>query len=297
MSESSRRTTSRRELARHEQFDDISPEVGELDEVAFDEALANDPDATLALLADLTGATDEKLRALAKMLAGRILVDLAKQGPAIRRGMGRLQRQRYQPDGGDLDLDASLDAIAIARATRELPDPDELRITGWSKRDTAYCLLLDRSGSMGGAPLATSAVSAAAVAWRAGRDYSVIAFSNDAVVAKTQESDKPAERVITDVLSLRGHGTTDVALALRAAGEQLARSTAARRVTILLSDCRATVPGDVVAAASALDELVIIAPEGDSTEAETLGRASGARVTTVSGPSNIPTALARVLEA
>lgn len=274
----------------------MSPEVGELDEAAFDEAMANDPDAALALLADLTGATDEKLRALAKQLAGRILVDLAKQGPAIRRGMGRLQRQRYQPDGGDLDLDASLDAIAVARATRAVPDPDDLRVIGWSKRDTAYCLVVDRSGSMNGAPLATSAVSAAAVAWRAGRDYSVIAFSNDAVVAKGQESDKPVDRVITDVLSLRGHGTTDVALALRAAAEQLARSTAARRVVVLLSDCRSTVPGDVVAAAAALDELVIIAPEGDSAEAEALGRAAGARVATVAGPSSIPAAMARVLE-
>jgi len=45
--------------------------VGELDEVAFAEAMAEEPDEALGMLADLAGATDEKLRALARRLAGR----------------------------------------------------------------------------------------------------------------------------------------------------------------------------------------------------------------------------------
>jgi Mg-chelatase subunit ChlD len=102
--------------------------------------------------------------------------------------------------------------------------------------------------------------------------------------------------VVDGVLALRGFGTTDVAGALLAAAEQLARSRAARRITVLLSDCRATEPGDVTAAAAALDELVIIAPAGDSEDAETLAASVGALLATVSGPSEIPEALARVLE-
>ncbi|MFI4945471.1 MAG: citrate/2-methylcitrate synthase, partial [Burkholderiales bacterium] len=43
--------------------------------------------------------------------------------------------------------------------------------------------------------------------------------------------------------------TKDAMDALRAAGAQLQRSPAARRIAVLLSDCRATVPGDVVSVA------------------------------------------------
>ena len=65
-----------------EHFAEISPELGELDESAFDELMAEDPDEALALLADMNGATDERLRALARRLAGRIMVDLARNGVA-----------------------------------------------------------------------------------------------------------------------------------------------------------------------------------------------------------------------
>ena len=67
-------------------------------------------------------------------------------------------------------------------------------------------------------------------------------------------------------------------------------------MAVLLSDCRATVEGDVEAAARCLEELVIIAPEEDADEARLLSSSVGARLTLISGPSQIPEALARVLE-
>ena len=97
------------------------------------------------------------------------------------------------------------------------------------------------------------------------------------------------------MLALRGFGTTDLAGALRVAGAQLQRSRAGRRIAVLLSDCRATVPGDVVAAARALDELCIVAPASDADEARVLAASVGARLATVEGPSEIPDALAMVL--
>ena len=273
----------------------MSPEVGELDEAAVDELLEDDPDAVLAMLADLTAATDPVLRELARRLAGRIFVDVSRRGPTRPRGVGKLVEQRYRPDGGDLDLDASMDAIVEAGGRGRVVDPERLRVRGWVQPGTALCLLVDRSGSMGGKPLATSAVAAAAVAWRSPADYSVIAFGKDAVVAKSQDVTKPAERVVNDVLALRGFGTTDLAGALQVAREQLGRSRAGRRIAVLLSDCRATVEGDAVGAAAGLDELVVIAPAGDSDEAETFARSTGARLTTVAGPSDVADALAEVL--
>ncbi|MGB0113785.1 MAG: vWA domain-containing protein [Ilumatobacteraceae bacterium] len=296
MSKARRKTTSRRSLEQQPHFDDISPEVGELDEEAVQSALEEDPDDTLALLADLTGATDPKLRDLARRLAGRLFLDLSRRGPAAPRGTGQLRTQRYRPDGGDLDVDASIDALVSARAQGSAVDPDDLRIRSWSTPGTAICLLVDRSGSMTGRPLATAAVTSAAVAWRSPSDYSVLSFGKDVVAAKSQDVAKSNEGVIDAVLALRGFGTTDVAGALTAAADQLSRSRAGRKITILLSDCRATAPGDVVGAARRLDELVIVAPESDDVEAQELAERVGARITTVAGPSDAAAALGRVLD-
>ena len=79
----------------------MSPEVGELNESAIDEGMQSDPDATMALLADLTAATDPKLRELAKKLAGRLMLDVAQRTPLRRRGLGKLVTAKYR-DGGEI---------------------------------------------------------------------------------------------------------------------------------------------------------------------------------------------------
>ena len=268
--------------------------MGELDEAAVDEAMSEDPDEALALLADLTGATDPALRALARRLAGRLMLDVARRGDASRRGTGRMTLKPFAPEEGDLDIDASIDALAAVR--RGSPaDPEGLRVRGWTRPGTALCLVLDRSGSMGGAPLASSAIAAAAVASRAPEDYSVVVFGRDVVVVKSQDAPKDPERVVTDVLALRGHGTTDLAGALLEAGRQLSRSRAARRITLVLSDCRATVEGDPIAATASLDEVAVVAPASDDEEATEFARRAGARLVTVDGPSSIPAAIAAAL--
>jgi Mg-chelatase subunit ChlD len=296
IAESRRRTSSRRDLARNPRFEQVSPEVGELDEAAVEDGLLEDPDETLALLADLAGATDQRLRELARRLAGRLFLDLARRGPSARRGVGRIIEQPYRPDGGDLDFDASFDVIAEAAAGRTAIDVERLRLRSWSTPDTALCLLIDRSGSMGGKPLATAAIAVAAVALRNPSSYSVLAFGRDVVAVKSQQAEKSNERVVTDVLSLRGHGTTDLAGALQAAAQQLGRSRAARKIAIVLSDCRATVEGDVSASAASLPELVVIAPAQDCDEAVRFAAACGARLATVDGPFGVLAALATVLE-
>ncbi|MBA3289546.1 MAG: hypothetical protein H0U21_16290, partial [Acidimicrobiia bacterium] len=55
----------------------MSPEAGTLEEDAFDDLLDDDPDGALALLADMSRATDPRLRALARQLAARVMVDVA----------------------------------------------------------------------------------------------------------------------------------------------------------------------------------------------------------------------------
>jgi hypothetical protein len=287
---------SRRELASSPLFDDISPEVGEIDEAAVAEALEADPDELLSLLAEMTQATDGQLRGLAKSLAGRIFVAVARTEPPDARGIGRIVRQRYRPDRGDLDIEGSADALLSARAEQRLVDADELMVRAWGKPSTSWCLVVDRSGSMHGGPLATAAIAAAAIAARADGQYAVLSFGREVVAVKAMWEQRSVDDVIDRVLALRGHGTTDLARALLAAAQQQGVVAAGRRITVLLSDCRATEPGDIAAAARCLDELVILAPEGDSDEAAVLAGAVGARWAAVDGPTSIVAALASVLD-
>lgn len=295
LAEAGRATASRRELARHDGFEQVSPEVGVLDEGAFDRQMADDPDEALALLADLTGATDVRLRELARRLAGRVVVDVARRGPARRRGPGRLRHVPADRSLGDLDLDQALEPLALARSRGEVPALDELRSREWGRPRLALCLVVDRSGSMGGERLATAAVAAATCLWRAPDDAGVVAFSDRAVVVASQGGERPAESVVEDLFRLRGHGTTDLALALRTAAGQLSRSAATRKVAVVLSDCRATTGDDPAAAAAGLDEVVVVAPADDPADAGAFAGAIGARWVTVAGPADVPRALAEAL--
>ena len=294
MAEERRRTTTRRELARQNRFARLSPMAGELDGEAFDQSMDEDADATLGLLADLAAATDPRLRELARALAGRVMVRMGRAGPPRAAGVGRLRAGRWA-DGGDVDVDASLEEIVSASAGGRAVDLGAMTARQWARPATGICLLVDRSGSMGGRRLASGALAAAAVAWRAPNDYSVVAFSDEVVVVKAQDESRPVEAVVDDLLGLRGHGTTNLDLALSVAKAQLERSRSRDRLALLLSDGRATSGPDPIGAARALDRLLVLAPAGDSREASELARTAGGRTVELGGPSTIPAALAALL--
>ncbi|MGD9750296.1 MAG: VWA domain-containing protein [Acidimicrobiia bacterium] len=297
MNRQRRRTTSRRDLAKHKQFDEVSPEVGILDEAGFDRALSEDRDEALTLLADLTGATDRALAQLARRLAGRLTLELTRTGPAVGRGVRRLRSAPADRAEGDLDLDASLEALLDARRSGRRAAADELRVRTWARPEVALCLVVDRSGSMGGERLAAAALAAAACSWRCGDDYSVLAFSDTILMMKGQDERRRPPEVVDDLLSLRGFGPTDLSLALRVAAGQLSLARASRRVAVLLSDCRPTAGADPALAAGALDELAIIAPDDDADDAEELAARVGARCVRLHGPGGIPAAFLQVMEA
>ncbi len=194
----------------------------------------------------MTQATDRDLAALSKRLAGRIVLDLARTGTVKSRGVGRLVRRPATPNATDVDIDASIDAVVEARAVGRRPSLDDLEAVQWQRPATAICLLVDRSGSMNGERLASAALAAAVCAWRAPAHFAVLAFGDRVIEMKGMDQTKAADSLVAEVLALRGHGTTDVALALTAAQRQLDRSTATRRLTILLSDAEVTTGADPV---------------------------------------------------
>lgn len=260
--------------------------------------MAADADAALTLLADLATATDERLRAAARRLAARIFLDVSRRGRPVDAGVARL-RSGPADSGGDLDVDASLDAIIAGRALGRPPDLDELVTRQWGRPALALCLVVDRSGSMGGERLAAAALAASACAWRAPGEHAVLTFAKEVTVLRPMGSSRPTAAVVDSILGLRGHGTTSLTAALRAAAEQLEHSRAARRVVVLLSDCRSTedtdAATDAAAVARRLPELLVLAPAGDTEEAAGLARRAGARWAALSGAADAPDALAALL--
>ncbi len=268
--------------------------MGELDLDALDAALEDDPDQTLMLVVEMSHATDEGLRDAVRRLAPRLILDQTRRGIPRSRGVAKPQ-QVPAHRGGDLELDSSMDAIVAARAEDRMPALDEMTAVQWARPQLAICLVIDHSGSMNGARLTTAAVTGAACLTFAPEEHAVLGFAATTQTLRSLTDTIGPARTVERILALRGHGTTGLAGALRAAQVQLAGARARRRVTILLSDCRVTDEVDAVPAAQALDELVILAPTGDDDEARRLARHAGARMADIGSVLDVPAALNRLL--
>ena len=262
----SRRTRSRAELAAaHPDLADVSPEVGQLDERAFDELHRRDPDRAAALLADLATATDPALRERARRLAARVFVRMARGGLPARRGHRRLAPLPCLAEA-DVDLERTLERASGRPRSRE-----DFVVRDWRSARPAACLLIDQSGSMRGRGMALAAVAAAAAALAGAdrADCSVVAFNRDAIVLQPQGRPRRPQRLVTDILSLRAHGTTNLELALRTAAAQLGRAASPQRLAIVMSDCLATAGGDPLTALAGIDRLHVL---GTSTDPEAVAR-------------------------
>jgi len=294
------RTQSRAQLAaRHPGFDEVSPELGELDATAFEAQLARDPEAAAALLAELAVATDATLRAAARRLAGRVFLRLGRIGPARSRGTRRLGPSRSLE--GDLDLDRTLERWSPGRSGRL--EADDLVTRTWTAHRRAVCLAVDVSGSMEGLAVALAAVAAAGVVLAnehgpPALEPSVLAFGAGVRVLQAQGARRAPDELLSELVALRGHGVTDLAGGLRAAAVQLAAAATDERVVVLLSDCLHTAGADPAGALGGIDRLHVLVPLGGA-EAEAAAAAlagqGGGRAQTVRRLAEIGPALTRVL--
>ena len=283
-----RRTVSRAELAsRHDGFADISPEAGTLDADALAAMLAADPDAAAALLADLSQATDASLRAVARQLAARVLIQLGTAGRQPRLGSPRRLRSVLGSDG-DIDLDRTLDRLSGSWP----PSADDLVTRSWLAQRRSVCLLVDCSGSMTGHALAMAAVATASVLLAAdGRlETGAAAFSGTVTVLQKPGSKQAPEQIVGRLLALRGHGMTDIAAALRSARALFSAeaSAPAERSVILLSDCLRTAGSDPAAALAGIDKLDVLYPLPAGAEPDPQSFASAERLARLGGGVSQP---------
>ena len=284
---------SRAELSQFDGFAHYSNEPGRFDAEAFGRAMGSSSERLFEMLPRLANAADAPLQRQARRIAARIILREAQGRPGSAYGAGRQVLAVAQPDG-ELDVDASIEPMLRARVGHAVGER-ELLSRVWRRPSAAVCLIVDTSGSMGGSRLASAALAAAAIALRAGADYSVVAASDRALILKGQGSARPIERVVDDLLSLRSYGWTDLTLGLRAARLQLARSAQSRRIAVLLSDGRWNRGGDPLPAARALDVLHVVATAGRSETCRELAVAGRGRVVDVDRVDDIVPALRALL--
>jgi magnesium chelatase subunit D len=269
---------SRQQLSSaHAGFAEVSPQAGRLDYRALTGQFKQDGDAAVALLADLAVATDPALRREARRLAERLLPPLGRVGEPRRPGTRRMVA-RVGATEGDVDLDRTLERSSGRRPR----DPNDLVARQFAAAPRAICLLVDRSGSMSGHAVALAAVAAAALVGASSDRLrcSVVAFAGEPLILLGPGTRRPVAGVIDDLLSLRGHGTTDLARALRVAAQQLETVPPGGRTALLLSDALHTAGEDPRSAAGGLDCLHVLgtSPAPDAVVAGTaLARRGGGR--------------------
>jgi Mg-chelatase subunit ChlD len=260
---------------------------------------ARDPDAAARVLAAAARAFDPALRAAARALAARLPVGSPRTGVPDRPGTSRVVTRR-EPTGSDVDLDATL----AARGAEPHWRAEHLHTRGWRSTGRATVLLVDASGSVAGDELAAAVLTASALVqrMRPGDELGVVAFWSRAVVLRAVSADPRVDVVVDRLCDLRGGGTTDLELALQTAATQLARSRAADRQVLLLSDGVATDSPDPVNAASALARIrarlhvLALSPEEEAMSSCTaLAAAGGGRVAALHRPSQAPSAVRELL--
>ena len=291
-----REVWTRDELKQFPLLQDLVAEPGQVDRGLLAEAIDEDLEQLLDLMPHLAKAQDGVLRRVAREVAGRLVVRFAEAAGGAASGDGKWRTARWRP-GAELDVEAMLEELLVARTLGEPLDPEHLQARSWQRRPTAVCLVVDNSGSMGASRLSAAAVSTAALAMRAPSDFSVIAVADKALVLKPQGSTRPVDKVVDDLFGLRSYGWTNLALGLTAARLQLARSSAHRKMTIVLTDGQANRGTDPAAEAARLDCVHVIVPGTPNDQVRAIAAAGRGRVVSFAGLTEAPRVISALLSA
>jgi Mg-chelatase subunit ChlD len=291
-----REVWTREELSQFPVVQSLSDQPGQVDRRAFADAIAEDPELILDLMPHLAKASDGVLRRVAREVAGRLVIRFAEAAGGSAAGDGKWRSARWTP-GAEVDLEAVLEELLIARSLGEPLDVEHLQARTWQRRQTAVCLVVDNSGSMGASRLSAAAVATAALAMRAPSDFSVIAVADKALVLRQQGSTRPVEAIVDDLFGLRSFGWTNLALGLTAARAQLARSSAGRKMTLLLTDGQANRGADPATEAARLQLVHVIVPGVANDQCRDIARAGRGSVVEFEGLREAPGVISRLLRA
>ncbi len=220
-------------------------------------------------------------KALAKQISSRLTVPRPRRDLSARRGIGELAAVRYRGASDDIDLDATLEAIA----GKPYPEEDDIVVRERLRTRRSIVLAIDVSGSMRGERVLTAAATVGALAAELQRDdLGVLAFWSDAAVLVRLGHAVSADRLLDTLLRIPAKGLTNVSFPLTVAKQQLARIPARDARVLLLSDCVHNAGPDPRFAAAALPRLDVLldtSGEHDTDLGRDLARLGRGRLATV----------------
>jgi Mg-chelatase subunit ChlD len=150
------------------------------------------------------------------------------------RGIGDLSTVGWRGGSDDVDLDATLERIAVNPHPRD----DDIRVREWVRRRRSVVLVIDISGSMRGERIRTAAATVGALAAELVRDrLAVVAFWSDAAVLVPLHERAEPVRVLELLTQMPARGLTNVGFALELAKRQLVGVVPRESRVLLLSDC------------------------------------------------------------
>lgn len=222
--------------------------------------------------ADSAVVVDEAGRRRAKQIARRLaLAQPMRQRRARRASAGTLTTMRWRGGTDEIDLDATLVAIA----GNPLPTDDDILVRERVRNRRSIVLVVDISGSTKGEQVRTAAATVGAMVGELARDdVAVVAFWSDAALLVPLGRQVDPETVLDQLLALPTQGLTNVAFALEVAARELAGVPPADARVLLLSDCVHNAGPDPRGVAARLPRLDVLLDTSGENDLE-LGRDLG----------------------
>jgi Mg-chelatase subunit ChlD len=196
----------------------------------------------------------------------------------------------YCFDADELDIDATVERLMA----KPYLTYEDLIVMERERRQRAFVLILDCSGSMKGRKMAMAALAAASLALNIQRtdEYAVVLFTEDTELAKGVRQPVRFRRVVRHILRIAPEGCTDIALGLRDGLRELRRSQAQDKTGILLSDGWRNMGSDPLTVARRFSRLHVIGlPGGDSTACDEIAAAGRGQFVPVHELADVPHAV------
>ncbi|GAA3757425.1 hypothetical protein GCM10022240_07760 [Microbacterium kribbense] len=212
-------------------------------------------------------------RRRARQIARALSVPRPSRSRRTRRGAGALASLPYQGGADDIDIDATLEALA----ENPRPEDDDIIVRDRTHATRSVVLIIDVSGSFRGERIMTSAALVGALAGELARDrLAVIAFWSDAAVLAEFGQRLDPQLLLDRVMAIPARGLTNIEFPLRLAAGMLANVPTRDARAVLFSDCVHNAGPDPRTAAAALPRLDVLVDVSGESDVD-LGRGLAAR--------------------
>ncbi len=199
------------------------------------------------------GMLKENVRSKAVKIAGRLIINIAKQIADTGCRSGKMRLVDGFSDSAEIEFDRSLEKFT---EQPELGILDNLVSYVRKQEKMAFVMMFDHSFSMKGMKIILAAITAATIAQHFKRDYGILAFNNRVTVLKDIDIETGPETVLKRLFSLELTGDTDISLVLKTGLEHLAGYQDKRG--LILTDGAWNRGDDPLRAAARFDKLNVI---------------------------------------